>query len=185
MSIISFNYHDFIYTIKNIVYIYLISIFIGGTIYLINISFFPKENSFLLNFVILIIFSPIITYIYLKSNVKVKTNYSNYYKIDIYLKDRTKITLNSYLDTGNVLKDSYWHNPIILVNQSKIDISNVKTILVPYNTINSHGLLKCFKPSKIYIYNVGYRKRVMIGVIGEIGIEGADCILNKDLLERI
>ena len=185
MSIISFNYHDFIYTIKNIMYIYLISIFIGGTFYLINLTFFPQENSFILNFIILVILTPIITKIYLKSITKINNNYSNYYLIDIYLKDQPKITLNSYLDTGNILKDPYWHNPIILISKNKIDIKNEKIILVPYNTIDHHGLLKCIKPYKIYISNVGYQKKVLIGLIDEVGIEGADCILNKELLERI
>ena len=58
-------------------------------------------------------------------------------------------------------------------------------LYVPYNTINGSGLLKCIKPEKIYIYKVGWRYKLLIGLIKDIGIEGADCILNKELLERI
>ena len=61
MSIISFKYKDLIYTIKNVIYLFLISIFLAGTIYLINVNLLPKIDNFFLNFIILIILSPIIT----------------------------------------------------------------------------------------------------------------------------
>ncbi len=185
MSIISFKYKDLIYTIKNVIYLFLISIFLAGTIYLINVNLLPKIDNFFLNFIILIILSPIITRLYTKSIIKINYKYSNYYQIDIYLKDKPKITLTSYLDTGNILKDPYLKKPIILVDKNKINYQFEKIIYVPYNTIDNHGILKCFKPEKIYIDKIGYRKKVLIGLIDEVGIEGADCILNKELLERI
>lgn len=185
MAIIAFQYKDIKYTISNVIYMYLISIFLGGSIYLLNTSFFPEINNFTLNFVILILLSTIITFLYIKSINKIKTNYSNYYIIDIYLKGHDKITINSYLDTGNTLKDPYRKWPIILVDENKINYQQEKLLLVPYNTIDSHGLLKCFRPEKIYIDKVGYRKKLLIGLIDSVGFSGADCILNKDLLERI
>lgn len=185
MSILAFGYKDIIYTIKNIIYLYFISIFLAGSIYLINVNFLPKIDNILLNFIFLIIISPIITYIYIKSINKIKSTYSNYYQIDIYFKDNSKITLNSYLDTGNILTDPYKKRPIILITKNKISYNNEKIILVPYNTIDSHGLIKCFQPLKIYIKDIGYRSNVLIGIIDEVGIEGADCILNKELMERI
>lgn len=183
MSIIAFKYEDIIYTIKNIMYIYFTSIFIGGFVYLINIYFLPKIDNYLLNFFTLIIIAPIITYIYIKSIKKIKTNYSNYYVIDIYLKGKEKITMNSYLDTGNILKDPYKRRPIILIDKNKINYQNEKIIFVPYNTIDSHGILECFLPEKIYINKVGERKNVLIGLIDEVGIEGAECILNRNIIE--
>ena len=185
MSIISFTFHDIIYTIKNIFYMYLISIFLAGTIYLINVNFLPKINNYLLNVLILIIIAPIITYSYTKSIIKIKNNYSNYYKVDIYLKDKPVITLNAYLDTGNMLKDPYKNRPIILVKKDKIPSDSETIIYVPYSTIDNNGVIKCFKPEKIYIYSHGYHQKLLIGLIDEVGIEGADCILNKNLIERI
>lgn len=185
MSIISFNYKDLIYTIKNIIYMYFISTFLAGSLYLINTNFLPEINSYILNVIILITISPIITYTYIKSINKIKTNYSNYYQIDIYLKDKPKITTNAYLDTGNKLKDPYTGKSIILVSKKVINKEVGKIVLVPYNTIDSHNLLKCFSPEKIYIHKVGERKKVLIGIIDEVGIEGAECILNQKLLERI
>ena len=93
MSLITFGYKDIKYTIRNIIYIYLISIFLAGSLSFININFLPHIKSYLLNVIILIITSPIITYSYIKSLKEIKTNYSNYYQIDIYLKGKNKITV--------------------------------------------------------------------------------------------
>jgi len=184
MSIISFKYKDIIYTTKNIFYMHSVSIFLAGSIYLINTNFLPKINNHQLNTLILLILSPIITTVHLKSINKIKTNYSNYYKIDIYLKDKSKIKVNSYLDTGNQLKDPYTFKPIILVEKELIDITKEKIILVPYKTIDNESLLKCFSPDKIYIDKIGFRKKLLIGIIDKVNIEGANCILNPNLLEK-
>lgn len=185
MSIITFSYKDIIYTLKNIFYMYTTSIFIAGAINLINVNLLPNIDNYLLNVIIIIILSPIITTIYLKSISKFKTNYSNYYKVDIYLKEAEKITISAFLDTGNKLIDPYKHRPIILINKSLIKTENQKMILVPYNTVNNSDLLKCIVPEKIYIHNIGYRNNFLIGLMNEVNIEGVDCILNQKLLERI
>ena len=58
-------------------------------------------------------------------------------------------------------------------------------MLVPYNSLNNHGLLKCIVPDKIYIDNVGIKKNFLIGISEEeINIEGVDCILHSSLMER-
>ena len=67
MSIITFTFKDIIYTIKNIFYMYTTGIFIAGFIYLINVNIFPTIDNYLLNVISLIILSPIITLIYIKS----------------------------------------------------------------------------------------------------------------------
>ena len=185
MSIIAFSYKDIIYTIKNAIYMYLISVFLAGSIYLINTNYLPQINNYLLNIIILIILSPVITYIYIKSIDKIKLNRSNYYHVDIYLKDKPKITVNAFLDTGNKLIDPYTKKAIIIISKNRIIGKLGNPILVPYNTIDNHGLLKCYTVEKIYIDKVGYKTKVLIAPINEIGIEGADCILNQKLLERI
>lgn len=164
---------------------YSISIFLAGGINLINVNLLPSINSYILNILILIIISPIITYLYIKSIKNFKSNYSNYYKVDIYLDDENKITITAFLDTGNKLIDPYKHRPIILVNKSLIDITNKKILLVPYNTVNTNDLLKCIIPKKIYIDSIGFKTNFLIGLMDEINIEGIDCILNPKLLERI
>ena len=185
MSIITFSYKDIIYTLKNVIYMYLISIFIAGGINLININFLPNIDSYLLNVIILILIAPILTLIYIKSITEFKNNYSNYYKVDIYIDDSEKITVTAFLDTGNKLIDPYKHRPIIILNKSLIDISNKKILLVPYNTVNTNDLLKCIIPKKIFIHNIGYKKNFLIGLMDEINIDGVECILNPKLIERM
>lgn len=185
MSIIAFQYKDIIYTLKNIFYMYTTSIFIAGSIYLINTSLLPTINNHLVNVIILILISPVITLIYIKSINKYKSNYSNYYKVDIYLKESKKLNLTAFLDTGNKLIDPYKQRPIILIKKSLIDVEKQKIILVPYNTVNNSGLLKCIVPEKIYIDHIGFKKNFLIGLMDEVNIEGVDCILNTKLLERI
>ena len=152
---------------------------------MINVNLLPQIDNYLLNVIILIMLSPIITLLYLKSITKFKTNYSNYYKVDIYLKETPKLTITAFLDTGNKLIDPYKHRPIILINKSLINEEGQKILLVPYNTVNNSDLLKCIKPEKIYIHNIGERTNFLIGLMDEVNIEGVDCILNPKLLERI
>ncbi len=185
MSVIAFGYKDIIYTLKNVIYMYLISIFLAGSIYLINTDILPKIDSYILNIIIMIIIAPIITYIYIRSINLIKTNYSNYYLVDIYFKDKPIVTINAFLDTGNHLKDPYSHRPIMLISRSCLKLTDEKILLVPYNTIDNNGLITCFKPEKIYIHKIGYRKKVLLGLVDNIAIEGADGILNSELLERI
>ena len=184
MAIIAYKYEDIIYTFKNTIYMYFSSIFMAGSIYLINTNFLPKINNCFFNVIILSATSSIVTFVYVKSVKNIKINYSNYYKVDIYFKDKPKLSLNAFLDTGNFLKDPYSHKPIILVNKNLIDLTNEKIILVPYHTIDNESLIKCFSPIKIYIDKIGYCQKVLIGLIDEVNIDGADCILNKTLLER-
>lgn len=185
MSIVAFSYKDIIYTIKNIFYMYTTSIFIAGSLNLINTNILSNIDSYLFNVITLIILSPIITIFYIKSINKFKVHYSNYYKVDIYLRDTKVITISAFLDTGNKLIDPYKQRPIILLNKSLIDIEKQKILLVPYNTVNNSDLLKCIVPQKIYIHNIGYRNNLLVGLINEVNIEGVDCILNQQLLERI
>lgn len=185
MSLIAFSYKDIIYTIKNIFYMHTISIFIAGSIHLLNVNLLPTINNHLLNVIILIVISPIITLTYVKSINKFKNHYSNYYKVDIYLKESEIVTVTAFLDTGNKLIDPYKRRPIILINKNLINIGKQKIILVPYNTVNNSDLLKCIIPKKIFIHTLGYRDNFLIGLIDEVNIEGVDCILNSKLLERI
>ena len=62
-------------------------------------------------------------------------------------------------------------------------ITNKKELLVPYNSINNNGLLRCIKVLKIEIDNKEY-KNVLVGLsMNNISIDGIDCILNNKLLE--
>lgn len=175
MSLISFKYINLKYTIRNIIYIYLISTLLGGLLYLFNI----KINNSLLYYLVIIIISIEVTILYIKEMKKIKNNYNNYYKVDIYFDEYT-LSLMGFLDTGNNLYDPYKHRPIILVNK-KYERDD-KYILVPYNTLSGEGLLKCIKPQYISINNK-IINNVLIGFSDNIKlIDGVDVILHKEVM---
>lgn len=194
MILISFGYKNIRYTLKNIVFLYLSSIILGGFLYFLNIQFSYKNNGLVfyhnglsINFIFLIIFSPIILYIYIKESKKLKNNYSNYYKINLYITDNLVLKLNAYLDTGNKLTDPYKKRPIILIDKKELlfDINEFKMVLVPYETVNNKGLLKCIKAKKIDIEGVGEKKNFLIGIMEDkIRIDGVNCIINTKLMEE-
>lgn len=182
MSYISYGYNNLLYFIKNIFYMYLTSICYSGFVYIINFYFFSNISSDLIYTLILLIFVPIISFIYSKSIKNIVINNHKYYNVCIYLYGQDIIKCISFLDTGNKLIDPYSHKPIILLNKCLVKEDNLKKLLVPYNTVNNHNLLECIIPDKIYIEEVGYKKRFLIGLVDDINIEGAMCILNEKLL---
>ena len=193
MILVTFGFKDLRYTIKNMYYLYTVSIILGGFLYFLNVQFSYRQeglvfyhNGLSINFIVLIISSPIIIYTYVKQILNLKNNYSNYYKVDIYLKDGTIKNFNAFLDTGNKLYDPYKKRPIIIVYEKdlkcKLELENI--FMVPYDGVNSHGILKCIVPDKIYIKGIGIKKNVLIGISKEkIDIDGVNCILHTKLLE--
>ena len=130
--------------------------------------------------------SPVIIYAYVRQGLMLRNNYSNYYNIDIYLRDGSVIEAVAFMDTGNKLLDPYMHRPIILLDKNLLDFdyNDSNILLVPYDSLNNHGLLKCIIPSKIFIQGVGFRSNFLVGISNEkINLEGVDCILNQKLLE--
>ena len=194
MVIFTFGYRDIRYTLKNLFYLYTSSIILGGFLYLLNLQFSYKNAGLVfyfdglsINFIVMIIMSPIIIFAYIKQGLELKNNYSNYYSIDIYLKSGKVIEATAFLDTGNKLIDPYKRRPIILLNKELLSPSYLddNILLVPYDSLNSHGLLKCVIPDKIFIQGVGFRTNFLVGISNEaIKMDGIDCILHGKLIER-
>jgi stage II sporulation protein GA (sporulation sigma-E factor processing peptidase) len=194
MVITAFKYKDIRYTLKNLFFLYTLSIILGGFLYMLNIEFSYKNsgiifyhNGLSINWIILLIISPIVIYIYIKQALKLKNQYSNYYKVDIYFKSGKRIKLNAFLDTGNRLIDPYKKRPIILINSKEINkyIDKENFLLVPFTSLNNESLLKCIVADKINIIGVGYKTNFLIGISDKkINIDGIDCILNTKLMEE-
>ncbi len=194
MVLITFGYHNRKYILRNLFYLYTSSILLGGFLYFLNVQFSYKNeglvfyfNGLSINVIVLIILSPIIIYAYIKQGLALKNQYSKYYNIDIYLKNGNIIPATAFLDTGNHLEDPYKKRPIILLNKKllQIDYKKDNILLVPYDALNHHGLLKCIIPEKIFIQGVGFRNNFLIGISNEeIKMEGIDCIIGNKLLER-
>ena len=179
MVLISFGYKGIRYLINNILYMYVLSTLLGGIIYLFNIK---VSNSMFLTYLIIIVISIEIMILYIKENKKMRSIYNNYYKVDIYFKDREKLSLIGFVDTGNNLYDPYKKRPVIIVPNKYI--KEDKYILVPYHTINGNGLLKCIKPDIIFIDGIGYKGNVLIGFSDSFNFgDGVDVILHKDIMK--
>ena len=181
MVLISFGFKDIKYFSKNILYLYMISIVLGGFLYYLSITFSYKNTGLVfyfkglsINYIVLIISSPIILYLYVKQNKEQKTHYQNCYKVTLKLDNKT-YDLNGYMDTGNNLVDPYFHKPIILINK---DLKGKNKILVPYVSASGKDIMECFK-GVLVCNNKSFD--VYVGVKKEICLEGIDCLLNNKM----
>lgn len=182
MIIVSFGFKSFKYFLKNIGYFYMASIVLGGFLYFLNIQFSYKQEGLVffheglsINFVFLIIFSPIIIYIYVRQGLRLKNNYSKYHKVKIYVGDK-KFECIGYVDTGNKIVDPYGRRNIIFMSR-KLDLDS-KFLLVPYQTIDMEGFIKCFKVNRLEIDNKEIKNKFLISFIDKkISIDGVECIL--------
>lgn len=193
MILITFGYKDIKYTLKNLFYLYTSSLILGGTLYYLNIEFSYKQEGIVfyhqglsINYIFLIILSPIIIYFYIKQGLFLKNNYSNYYQITINIDQNHSLIGTAFLDTGNKLTDPYTKKPIILVDKRKFiyDMNEFKMILVPITTANGTSLLPCIKINNIKIKGIGTKKNILLGIMeGNVKIDGIDFLLHEKILE--
>ncbi len=190
MCLISFGFISIRYSLNNILYLYMCSFILAGFLYLVDIEtsydhegiifFFNGINP---NCLLLILLSPIILFLYYRSSKKLKDTYSLYYNVNICF-DNVCLNCLAFLDSGNNLLDPITHKGIIIVNKKKLTgIVNIRApVYVPYQTINGHNLMKCYKPSYIIINN----HKIYNYLIGESEYsfsDGIDCLLNYKLKE--
>ena len=157
MVIITFKYENIKYTLINILYLYITSIILGGFLYLLNIEFSYKHvgiifinNGLSINFIILIIISPVILYIYIRQNKLLKYTYSNYYDVEL-IKGKKNYKYIGYMDSGNVLVDSLTNKKVILIDKRKI-LFNIKEFrLIPYMGVNGMNMIKVVKIDKLIL----------------------------------
>lgn len=192
MCLASFSYKNLKYTLKNLIFLYITSIFLGGALYLLNIKFSYKHkglifyhNPFSINWIVLIIITPIILYIYIKQLKSLKTDYTNYYSVTIVLKTGIKFKCVGFLDTGNKLIDPYLKRPIIIVDENKLKNLTIDNyIFVPVSTISSKSFIKCIPIKELYINNKKIKRKVLLGISKrKIKMDGIDCILNSKVME--
>ena len=192
MCTITFGLKDKKYVIQNLSYFYMTSTVLGGFLYFLNLTFSESHyglvfsyESISVNYLFLVIFSPIMLYIYVKQRKSV-VHYEQYYRAVIHFLNGKSIEVNSYLDTGNKLVDPITKKKIVIVNEKKLPKNIGKQIIyVPYNTLNYHGLMKCFQIDSIEI-NGKVSKNYLVGISeGELLRDGIDCILNFFCTEEI
>lgn len=186
MCIVAFDYKNIKYTLRNISFFYVVSILLGGFIYYLNIKFSYQNNGIIffhkdlsINYIFIVIFSPVILYIYIRQGNKLKLIYNNIYNFKINYHNKI-IENQGFLDTGNKLM--YKNIPVILMNRDSFKISkNDKKEIIPVKTISSSDYILGVKVKIIIDSRI---KDAYIGLIKEkISIDGASCILNSKLLE--
>lgn len=190
--VVTFGYKDFKYFINNIVYFYMISIILGGFIYYLNVSFSYKNVGMMfyhkgvsINYVIVLLVTPCICYLYYKYINNIKSINSLYYKVDIYI-NNSIIKLIGYLDTGNTLVDPYSKRVVIITNSKEFKniVKNNMFYYIPYKSVNEEGVIKCFRVNMVYIENIGIKKNVVVGVVDEKLKSGkVEVLLNNLLME--
>lgn len=165
--------------IRNTFYFYILSIILGGSLYLLDLNFDYTSRSYFLNYLVLIIFSPLIIFFITKEYLKGKKININKYLVIIKYKN-IDISTYGYIDTGNCLKDPYFNRNIILIDNN-IEIE--KPIIVPFKALNNTGIINCFKPDKLIINNKEY-SNYLIGISSKkLNLMGCNCILPNSLLE--
>ncbi len=189
---ISFGLKDKKYTISNLSYFYMTSTVLGGFLYFLNLNFSENQNGFVfsydtisVNYLFIVIISPIMLYIYYKQRMSMN-HYQNFYEVKIFFLDGQCLSLNSYLDTGNKLIDPVTKKKIVLVSSSKLkDVNVEKCFYVPYNSLNHHGLMKCIKID--YLEILGTKsKNYLVGISeGFLLRDGVECVLNAYCKEEL
>ena len=169
---IVFGFYDIKRFSTNLYYFYLFELLLGGLLYMV------RSNNIFIEILMGIIF----IYFFIKNIKRLKNNYNKYISIRLDINNNT-YKLNAFLDTGNKLKDPYLSSPIIIINNNKFNLNG--DILVPYNTCNTSGLLRCIRGSNLYVNNKKINKKFLIGLSNNINLDGVDCIFNEELMEGI
>ena len=191
--IVSFGFKDIKYTMKNITYFYLVSMLMGGGIEFLGNQFSYSNNGLVFNntglkisYSVVLIIGIFIFFKHIKMFKELKNNYGNYFKCKLFFNKDVIIELNAFLDTGNKLKDPYSDKSIILVDKEKIKGVEFKNPLyVPYNSLNNHGMLTCYKCLKLEIDGMSF-DRFLIGISNEkFYMDGIDCIINNHVMEGL
>lgn len=162
--------------IVNTFYFYLISIIVGGTIYL-----FDLNKNLYFNYLILIILSPIIIYLLIKELNKHRLNINDKYLVEITI-SKKKYKLEGFIDTGNRLSSPIKKEPVILVN---LKINYNKVIYIPYKALNTEGIIPCIKPDKIMINNKQIKNYLVGLATDKFTIDNVNCILPNKLKEDL
>lgn len=182
LVIISFGYKGFDYFKENLFWLYIISIILGGSLYLLNDTITLESNGLVFskgtigyNIFLYLPVGILILLKYIKYSKNYLSNNSNYYNVSIYYKDLV-INETGFVDTGNNLR--YFNKPVILVNKNLINC-DVLFSYMPYKVVGGTGLLKVFKPDKVIID--GQKVKALIG-ISDVNYKGINIILNKEAL---
>ena len=192
MVLVTFSYKDFKYTVNNLIYLYLLSIILGGFLYYVNNELSYKNVGLVffhdklgINWLLIIILSPIIISIYVIKSRKLKEEYSKKYEVEITFLNNKKVLLTGYLDTGNNLFDPYKKRPVIIIDKNVLKGYKPRCVLVPCTTVKGNHLIKCFKIKKLIINGKIIKDECLVGISdNKFEMDGVDLLLHKKIVKE-
>ena len=179
MLIITYSFKNIKYFLNNLLYLYMTSVILAGFLYFLKLEF----NN--LSYLISLSIAPLILYLYINEQKKLKEIVNYYKKVIITFKNNKTLSLNGFIDSGNKLKDPITGKYIILVNKKTLKgIYNIRSpMYVPIKTINNKSLLPCVSIKNIIIDNKTYNN-YLLGISDTFnGFDNINCLLNYHLLE--
>ena len=189
MIIVAYPKKNLKYFFYNLLLFYIASLFLGGTLYMLNINLSYKNNGVIfyhhglgINFLMLIFLAPLILIFYIKEQKIIKNKYNNYYKVSININER-QIKGTGYIDSGNNL--TYKRRPVILIDKRKVIFLKEEYRIIPYKVVNKTLFLKIYKCDYVKINNK-IIKNIYLGISDDsFNIDGVDILLNNKLMEDI
>lgn len=176
--------------LTDFLYFYLISMILGGFLYLFDISFTYKNQGVIffnhglgLNLLALLLLAPLFLYFYVKEYKKTKAINSVIHSVEIYFNEKV-YHLKGILDTGNQLKDPYTGKSIILLS-SNVPIMFSKYFYVPYKALNTEGIIPCAKVDRVIVDDHIFSKCLVGKSKTEFLLGGVDCILPNQFKEDL
>ena len=190
MVIVSFKFKPYKRILKNLFWLFAISILLGGVI-LILYLFTETDLMIYSNGIVyfdidmtgLIIYS-VIAYVIVSivarfTDKKAPKSKEYYIRIE---GDNSMVSTKALMDTGNSLREPFSDYPVILVNSNIFNSlfkDNEKLRLIPVQTINGESLIKAYRPMSIEIGNYKTDK-VYIGE-SKTNLDEYEIILNINL----
>lgn len=140
------------------------------------------HNGLSINFILLLIMSPIVIYFYIKQQHMIKNKYNNYYKTTITINNE-QIEGIGYIDSGNNL--TFKGHPVILIDKRKVIFLKENYRIIPYKVVNQILMLKIYKCQKVIINNKKFNNLYLGLSDDDFGIDGVDILLNNKLMEDL
>lgn len=144
MVIIAFRYRNIKYTLRNLIYLYMISTIMAGFLYFLSLEIHYN--------ILLIILVPFYLYLisYMIRDSKRNSKYT--YSVQLCI-NNNKINLNGFLDTGNSVKDYVLKNRVLIVSNNAIEryINDHNFYYLNISTVNGNELLRCYKIDNVLV----------------------------------
>lgn len=186
MVIICFSYKSFRYTLNNFIYLVILSVILGGGLYLINTEigysnvgmiFFSNGNSFNLFMLIFIGFLMIV--FYSKYARFIKKSSVNKYNVEVFIGD-SSYKYEGFMDTGNDLL--YFDRPVVILNKDPCFSGDY--VYIPFRSVNGNGVMKGVKVSKVFVSGKGFFENIYVAIANDkFQLKDCDMILNINLWE--